>query len=216
MRLAIETSTRAGSVAVSQGGVIEEVTLSEELNHGAGLSDAIRGLVGDQFSTIEQYVVSIGPGSFTGLRVSLALLKGIGAVYPAPVLAISSLMALAKRCLSVCSTNRVLPLIDARKGEVFAGLYERSGEIVRVAEKSDGLYRIDDLVSDLGRVQDLAWVVPETLNVEVAGECLKAPLLSAATLLEIADSASEFGLKTTDLGSLEPAYHQLSGAERPR
>lgn len=95
--------------------------------HGALLPGALRDLllsldrkVGD----IEGYAVGLGPGSFTGLRVGLATWKGLAYANRRPIAGVSSLAAMALAALPEAPPGALLvPLLDARKGEVYAGFY---------------------------------------------------------------------------------------------
>ena len=83
-----------------------------------------------RLSEIDAIGVSIGPGSFTGLRVGLALVKGIAYECQLPVVGVSSLEAQAARVVEFSGT--ICPLLDARKQEVYAALFNRrAGELVR-------------------------------------------------------------------------------------
>ncbi|MFT4979236.1 MAG: tRNA threonylcarbamoyladenosine biosynthesis protein TsaB [Myxococcota bacterium] len=73
---------------------------------------------------LELIAVSVGPGAFTGLRVGVSVALGLAVARDLPVVAISSLAARA----SMARTPRTLALLDARKGKVYAGLFDTSGE----------------------------------------------------------------------------------------
>lgn len=125
IRVAIETSTPQGSVAVGRGDrVLAEVTLGMQRRHAElavpALEAALR-LAGVERSAIGAVVVGAGPGSFTGVRVAGATAKGLVAALDVPLLAYSSLLALA---VSVPSDGPVCALFDARRGEVYGGCWE--------------------------------------------------------------------------------------------
>jgi len=128
--LLVDTATPTGSVAVSQGEkLLGEVVLSGPANHTDHLLGNIDGLLRGAGLTVrdmDAFAVVLGPGSFTGLRVGVATVKGLALATGKPVVGISSLAALAWRlpfaALPVC------PLLDARKGEVYAALYQWTGE----------------------------------------------------------------------------------------
>jgi tRNA threonylcarbamoyladenosine biosynthesis protein TsaB len=83
-------------------------------DHGLGVRD------------VGRIIVTLGPGSFTGIRVALAFCKGLSAGGGIPITGISTLDVLASR-LSFLEGYRLCPLIDAKKGEVFFALYLVSG-----------------------------------------------------------------------------------------
>lgn len=123
--LGIETSTRTGSVAIVEGEeIIAEYTLKSKETHTARLMPAIDHILKDTHLTIHQMdavAVSLGPGSFTGLRIGLATAKGLCLALRKPLVGILTLDALAH---NICYSSHIIcPLLDARKGEVYAALY---------------------------------------------------------------------------------------------
>ena len=125
--LAVDTTTPVGSVAiVDDPGVVAELSTAGRDRHGETLLSDIRDVfdrAGLTLDDIELLAVGIGPGSFTGLRVGLAAVKGLGLASGHPVVGVGSLEALASALPS--SDGLVAPVLDASKGEVFASLYER-------------------------------------------------------------------------------------------
>lgn len=127
--LACDTSTKIGSIALLEGGTItaETMVLSDG-SHSRRILDDIarmldeRGLVpGD----IDLLVSSVGPGSFTGVRITLASFKGLAVALDRPLVGVSSLDALA---LPLCGRGAaVVAALDARKGEVYGAVYADDG-----------------------------------------------------------------------------------------
>ena len=130
--LAVDTSTQAGSLAVLRdrrvvGEVstwVEETFSSRMFRH---LEFLLREL-GMGLDQVELFAVASGPGSFTGLRVGLAAVKGWAEVYHRPIAAVSALEAVAAQAKS--PEALLAPVIDARRGQVYGGLYERSGAML--------------------------------------------------------------------------------------
>ena len=96
--------------------------------------------------------MSIGPGSFTGLRIGLSVAKGLAYAAEKPLVAVPTLRAIAERAAreSVGEIpNTILPLLDARKDEVYCQLFERQGSAVRPAweERDMTLAALADLVA---------------------------------------------------------------------
>jgi tRNA threonylcarbamoyladenosine biosynthesis protein TsaB len=131
--LAIETSTIAGGAALLDGEqLVGEQSLNVRLTHSERLMVAVDRLLGDlgwRPADLEALAVSIGPGSFTGLRIGVSAAKGLALALSLPIAAVPTLDALAAglpfAALPVC------PVLDARKGEVYAGLYRWSGNQMR-------------------------------------------------------------------------------------
>jgi tRNA threonylcarbamoyladenosine biosynthesis protein TsaB len=123
--LGVETATGVGSVAiVNEEGVIGECTLNVSLNHSERLLPIIDQLLKNSdvsFPRIDGLVVSLGPGSFTGLRIGISTIKGLSLASEKPVVGISTLDGLAHHY--PCAETLVCPMLDARKNEVFAALY---------------------------------------------------------------------------------------------
>ena len=123
--LCIDTTAIAGSVALAEG-----TRLVAQEQHGAAGTHSERllasiehvlAVVRWQCSEIEGIAVAIGPGSFTGLRIGLATAKGLAIATGIPVAGASSLASLALNGRGFSGT--VVPLIDARRGELYAAAW---------------------------------------------------------------------------------------------
>jgi tRNA threonylcarbamoyladenosine biosynthesis protein TsaB len=123
--LTIQTATPAGSVALTAGDrLLGELFLDVRRPHGSWLLAAIEQLLGAAGMTIRDldgFGVSTGPGSFTGLRVGLATVKGLAMATGKPIAGVSTLQTLALQVPHV--TLPVCALLDARKQEVYAGVF---------------------------------------------------------------------------------------------
>jgi tRNA threonylcarbamoyladenosine biosynthesis protein TsaB len=127
--LAIETATLMGGVAItSDEGIIGEVRVSVRTTHSEQLMTIIdRVLKSSQTSLMEMdaFAVSIGPGSFTGLRIGVSTVKGFSMITTRPVLPISTLEGLSFSL--PFSTHPICPILDAKKGEVYTALFHFNG-----------------------------------------------------------------------------------------
>jgi len=123
--LAVETATLAGSAALLEDGqVIGETSLEIPVTHSERLMAMVDRLLqecGRDIEKMDALAVSIGPGSFTGLRVGIATIKGLALTLGLPVAPVPTLDALASNLPFADAT--VCPLLDARKGEVYCSLY---------------------------------------------------------------------------------------------
>lgn len=128
--LALDASHMKGSVAVTRGSEpLCEIIFDASDTHSATLMPAVDeclAAAGAAIKEIDLFVTVIGPGSFTGLRIGLATVKGFAAVARRPVAAVGSLELLAAAV--PFAGVPVLPLIDARRGEVYAAVYDTSGD----------------------------------------------------------------------------------------
>jgi tRNA threonylcarbamoyladenosine biosynthesis protein TsaB len=137
--LAIDTSTLLGSVALSDNGrLIAEEQLGVEVTHSERLLSTITHLLDAvkwSMEEIDGVAVSIGPGSFTGLRIGMATAKGIALGLEKPIVGVSSLLVLAFNGISFHAN--VVPVIDARRGEVYASAYRfKKSEVSRKRPES--------------------------------------------------------------------------------
>lgn len=137
--LAIETATLAGGVALmDEAGLIAEYRLHVEVRHSERLLAAIDRLLTDGgvgLAELDAVAVSIGPGSFTGLRVGLSTAKGLAMGRGKPLVAVPTLEAMA--ALFPYSNALIAPMLDARRNEVYWGLFDtRGGMPVRIHPES--------------------------------------------------------------------------------
>ncbi|MFH1848089.1 MAG: tRNA (adenosine(37)-N6)-threonylcarbamoyltransferase complex dimerization subunit type 1 TsaB [Candidatus Omnitrophota bacterium] len=138
--LAIETSTKILSAAViGDDGLSLDLNYDFKLRHGSHLVPAIEALLkfaGMALQDIDAYCVSIGPGSFTGLRIGVAAVKALAVSSGKKVAAVPSLDALAMNVFS--KDSFIKPVIDAKKGNVYTCLYKygRDGRLKRLSKHS--------------------------------------------------------------------------------
>jgi tRNA threonylcarbamoyladenosine biosynthesis protein TsaB len=130
--LAIDTSTRNGSVALLRDDlVLAEVSGGEETPYSSRLFSDLKILQADvpfELSQIDVFAVVSGPGSFTGLRIGLTAVKAWAEIHGKPIAAISALEAIATQSevadRGTPAENRILaPFFDARRGQLFGCLY---------------------------------------------------------------------------------------------
>lgn len=122
--VALDSATQVGSVALLEGSrLIAERRVDEPQRHAATLLAALDDLLGSTGERLDDYeliALSVGPGSFTGLRVGLALALGLCFGTSRRILPVSTLAALAR---AAGDAPRVAPMLDARRGQIYAGLY---------------------------------------------------------------------------------------------
>jgi len=124
--LILDTSTETGGVGLLEGEMLRaQAQIRVAKTHAGQLWKIIFFLLeqaGWELHDIDLWVVTIGPGSFTGLRIGMATIKGLALATGKPAIGISSLEALASS-LSYCP-YLICPLIDARKKEVFCAFFK--------------------------------------------------------------------------------------------
>ena len=154
--LGIDTSTSCGSVAlVDSSKTLGEWSLNVSGTHAGRLLPGIRHLLGESGIQIEQidgFAVTIGPGSFTGLRIALTTAKTLSLVTEKPLAGIPTLDVLVENI--PFAAGLVCPVLDARKGEVFAAVYKK------------------DPQGDTNRLTDYLSVPPEALSRLLQGPAL--------------------------------------------
>lgn len=128
--LAIDTTSEAGSLALrSNGTTIAEMALDSNTGYGHLILPAIEQFLNEanlRLDDIDCFACASGPGSFTGVRVGLGTAKGLAEAMGKPAIGISNLRALA----SFGKTNRRAVLLDARRGDVYAAIYNARLELV--------------------------------------------------------------------------------------
>jgi tRNA threonylcarbamoyladenosine biosynthesis protein TsaB len=127
--LAIETATGCGSVSLTRGGidhgrVLAEATAQPEITHSRrllGSVDWVMQAAGVEWNQLDGVAISLGPGSFTGLRIGMAAAKGIVFAAHVPLVGVQTLDGIALACPII--DRPLWCLIDARKQEVYAACY---------------------------------------------------------------------------------------------
>lgn len=128
--LHIDTAQETAGISLARNGEVLSMTYNkEQKDHAAWLHPAIDLMLKNQaagFGDLQAVAVSIGPGSYTGLRVGLSAAKGYCYSLNIPLLAVGSLEILARSVLEKAE-HAVCPLIDARRMEVYTAVYNKSG-----------------------------------------------------------------------------------------
>lgn len=132
--LNIETATKNCSVSIANNG---EIIAIKEINdggysHAEKLHDFIQDVVkeaGVELPDLKAVAVSKGPGSYTGLRIGVSAAKGLCFALSAPLISVNTLESLAQ-AISV-SEGYIIPLLDARRMEVYSSVYNYKVELVR-------------------------------------------------------------------------------------
>jgi tRNA threonylcarbamoyladenosine biosynthesis protein TsaB len=139
--LGIETATSICSVALVRDGkllAIRESVGAKE--HSAALTGFISDVITDaglSFQQIDAIAVSMGPGSYTGLRIGVSTAKGLCYALDKPLIAVDTLKSLAWQALQRCKqqtkntiNSLFCPMLDARRMEVYTALYDQDLQII--------------------------------------------------------------------------------------
>ena len=237
--LGIDTTGQTASAALVEGDkLIAEFTMNYKLTH----SQTILPMIADILERTETDKASIdciacacGPGSFTGLRIGAATAKGFALALDKPIVAVPTLDALA---YNVFETNKfICPIMDARRNQVYTGIYEFCKEEIPEKESSEHqlvmhsikeqcAIAVDELVEELNRLGreviflgDGVPVYREQILQKLTVPCSFAP---AANNRQRAASVASLGAvyyahgRTVTAAEHEPEYLRKSQAERER
>jgi tRNA threonylcarbamoyl adenosine modification protein YeaZ len=130
--LAIDTSAEACTVAVSVGEG-EPVLVSERIGRGHAerllpMIDAALSRAGFPVGEVERIAVTIGPGSFTGLRVGIAAARGLALATGAELVGLTTLAVHAAHARSLAGDVPVLAVLDAKRGEIYGQAFAADGQ----------------------------------------------------------------------------------------
>ena len=213
--LAIETATAVCAAAVIEdGSVRKEVTLVEKHVHSEKLLSLIDAVLDRE--RYDAIAVSIGPGSFTGLRIGLSVAKGMAFAGGLPILAVPTLEALAEFAVekkAVRPNEDVVAMIDARRNDVYAAAYRVTEGKCSLVWGPEAL-SVDDVfgrISPSGRTVVMGDGVDKFLGrkSKSAGDLVVPPpsdrQCSAASVGIVGFRMAQRG-EFADLVSLEPLY----------
>ena len=225
--LALDSSGLVASVAVMEDdNLLAEYTMNYKKTHSQTLLpmlDEMSKMIDLDLNTVDAIAVAGGPGSFTGLRIGSATAKGLGLALKKPLISIPTVDGLA---YNLCGTDKVVcPLMDARRNQVYTGIYEFEGNELKVieAQMAVDITEIAEKLNTLGREVIFlgdGWPVYEAKLAEV----LTVPYMAApahqsrqraGALAARAMCYAKEG-RMESAAEHEPDYLRLSQAERER
>jgi len=226
--LALDTTTRAGSVALVEDGMLRDVFSGDPLvTHGQRLPRDITTLL-DQTHTrldhIDLFAVAAGPGSFTGLRIGIAAMQGFALAHGRSLAGVSALDALEEAMRTESAIDADVPLavwMDAHRGEVFTALYRHSmaidGPTVGTPEQVLSRWRSGDRQAPAVIGGDGALVYAAAIRRELPGTRVleRVPLMAPAIgRLATRQAASSATWPSPD--AIQPIYVRRPDAELAR
>lgn len=223
--LAIESSGLVASVAVlADDKLIGEFTTNLKKTHSQTLLpmlDSVVKLLEISLEDIDAIVVSGGPGSFTGLRIGGATAKGLGLALNKPLIQIPTVDGIAYNLFGV--TSLICPLMDARRNQVYTGLYTFLGDRFKVVKKQHPV-AVEELIEELNQLNqrviflgDGVLVYQELIEKNLKTEYSFAPPhLGYQRAGAIASLGADYFKKGKLISAKEyrPEYLRLSQAER--
>ena len=215
--LGIDTSGKSGGVTLAKkdrGSF--RVLASSPIEGGtfsAQLIPTIEQLLRENQLNIHQldgFAVASGPGSFTGLRVGLSAVKALSEALATPIAAVSVLEALA---ISAATKGRVAAALDAKRNEVFYGLYEVEGQ--RASRLGEALLVHDEFLRELksARPKCLAVAEGEMKQITTAGVEVKLVAMPGSEQIALIGAEKLLAGETVSLEALDANYLRRSDAE---
>lgn len=140
--LQIETATQTCSVALAKDGELLHLVEKTEKNiHASAITLFIEELLqiaDKKFSDLDAIAVSMGPGSYTGLRIGVSTAKGICFALDIPLIGINTLASMSSgfidKCFSVNQKTLFCPMIDARRMEVYCAVFNSENQVILPTE----------------------------------------------------------------------------------
>lgn len=225
--MAFDSTAKSASVSVLDD---ERVLAVYNIDNGLTQSELLLPMAEDilkslkmKFSDVQLFACSVGPGSFTGVRIGVSLVKGLAFGHDVPCVAVSTLEALAENLSGI--KGLVVPVMDARRGQVYGAIYESSEDGLKrlVPDGAFAISELADMLQDFSGMpiylvgdgyevakrglSDLA------INTESTPELLV--LENAASVGRVALKKYRQGEFTTDL-EIAPTYLRMPQAERER
>lgn len=224
--LAIESSAIAASVAVLDGGKLRaEFFINSGLTHSETLMPMVSQMLDDtklSINEVDMFAVSVGPGSFTGVRIGVSCVKGMAFVVNKPIFGVSTLYGMAFNVLQEGAV--ICAVMDARCNQVYNAIFRVNGkEPERLTP--DRALSIDELLHELefyrGKkiifVGDGARLCYNEENTHAVGFTIAPENLihqRASSVALAALKMHERGVAAADTFSLVPEYLRVSQAER--
>ncbi len=152
--LALDTSATVATVALCDDyKLLAEYTLNNGNTHSETLLPMVENVLADfklGVEDIELFAASAGPGSFTGVRIGAATLKGLAFGMNAPCIEVSTLEALAENAVAL--SGLICPVMDARRSQVYTALFKSDGKsLTRILEDSAmSIEELDEYLSTFG------------------------------------------------------------------
>lgn len=225
--LAVDSSGMVASLAImSEDTLIAEYSVNYKKTHSQTLMPMLNEIVKmteSKLSEFDYLAVAGGPGSFTGLRIGSATVKGLGLALGLPVVSVPTLEALA---MNICDTEYlVCPMMDARRSQVYTGIYhfEEGRMRVDMEQAPMDIHQLMEKVNAYNQtvvfLGDGVPVYHSVIEEEMQGKYLLAPAhlnrqRASAVGMRAWDYVREGKVRTA--AEHAPEYLRLSQAERER
>ncbi|NIK11768.1 tRNA (adenosine(37)-N6)-threonylcarbamoyltransferase complex dimerization subunit type 1 TsaB [Alkalibacillus almallahensis] len=218
--LAIDTSNQPMSVAVLKEGVLAaELTINMKRNHSIQVMPAVDYVMNQadlKPKDLQLVAIAEGPGSYTGLRIGMSSAKSLAWSLDIPIVAISSLKVLAAQVTD--QDKLIAPFFDARRGNVYAGLYERTTTGIETIQSDRNVAMTDwlevlketnrDVIITSSTNHQFTDEIYDILgqNVRLIDPVLQYPKASMLAYLAMSE-------ESISVHALAPQYHRMVEAE---
>jgi len=212
--LAVDTTHAQGSLALARSGdLIEEIALESPSGFAHVIYGHLEALLGRHRVSVDDvdcFAAASGPGAFTGVRVCLACVKGLAEGAGKPAVAVSNLAAIA----SFGSAPLRAALLDARRGEVYAAVYDAAGRLVRPETVASPARWLETLPEEIELVSPDFSAFADALDASRLRDARRttAPRAQAAAIARIAWRRWQTG-EAADPAALDANYVRRSDAE---
>ena len=226
--IAIDSSGLVASVAVAtEDSVIAEYTVNFKKTHSQTLLpmlDEISCLIGLDMKEVDAIAVAAGPGSFTGLRIGSATAKGLAYAIDKPIIEVPTVDALSYNLWG--SSDLIVPIMDARRNQVYTGFYEfddKGNHIVVKPQFAEDIVSVVKELNEIGKrviflgdgVPVYAKAIEESISVPYRFAPGHMNRQRAGALASLAVKYFAEG-KTVSAADHSPEYLRMSQAERER
>lgn len=224
--LAFDTSAKTASVAVCDSGNILGVS---NIDNGLTqselvlpMAEALLSQLKMSFADVELYAVTVGPGSFTGVRIGVSTVKGLAFGRDIPCAPVSTLDALAENAAGL--TGLIVPCMDARRGQFYTATFAATAEgisrmtpdrAISAEELAEELRSYEGDIYITGDGYDVAHKLLTSLGVKLAVTPYLLRSQNAVSIARVAERMHAQGLCVSER-ELAPSYLRLPQAERER
>lgn len=224
--VAVDCAGKAAGIAVlCEDKLIYESYLENGLTHSETLLPMLKSALAAARITMDEvglWAVSAGPGSFTGLRIGMALVKGLALPQNTPCIGVSTLRALAGSVWLTPGSD-IIAAVDARRGEIYGAVFTVTEKgLCRLSDDTAGL-PLDILEPVLKKRKNPLFIIGDGAKVCYNSLEEKKPVILPEYLAQGRASGVAFAARETfvrqgaaSAQELTPVYHRLSQAQRER
>lgn len=221
--LSVDSSSSTATCSlIEENQILAEINLNSKRQHSVVLMDLVDELLNYydlKINDIDAFAISEGPGSFTGLRIGMATIKGLAFSTNKPCIAISSLDTLAHNVISF--DGIICPIIDALRDNVYTNMYKNIEGVLTPLSNDDCL-SIDELITTLKEKNEKVIFVGDGVpkhKEKLLAEVPNSVIGSLNTLYPKASSLGELAMirlqagQTNAINEFNPIYLRKSQAE---